>query len=329
MRYLTLGVRQFVSVLLAGVIAAAGGCQRSPSALTPVTIAQYGHVLLYLPLYIAKTKGYFAEQGLKVEIVSTGGDEKTFAAVASGSAQYGVADPVFTAIARQQGGGGKVIASLVNGVPFWGVTFRADLAAIRDPSDFAGLRIATYPAPSTNYAVMEDTLRRNKVSNATIVQGSLGSLLAMLKADKADIAVEIEPTVSMAVANGARVVYSVPKRMSEFAFTGLTTSDRQLAANPKQAEKVVRALARALASIHSDFEGALAVAKGEFPEVPADELRAALSRLVDDNVIPTSLILSETAWRNAIELRRSLGDIRGVAPFGENVDMRFVAQAAQ
>src|SRR5688572_15824290 len=63
-----------------------------PGNLEKVTVAQFGDFFLYLPLYVAKDKGFFAQQGLDVGIVNTGGDDKTFAAVMSGDAQFGVAD---------------------------------------------------------------------------------------------------------------------------------------------------------------------------------------------------------------------------------------------
>ncbi len=311
------------------------GCQKSETptaapAPTKVTIAQFGHVFLYLPLYVAKEKGFFAEQGLDVTLVSTGGDDKTFAAVASGSAQFGVADPVFTAIAREQGKGGKVIASLVNGVPFWGVTYRKDVSPIDSPAGFAGLRIATYPSPSTNYAVMANALKQASATDkATIVQGAFGTLLALLKADKADVAMELEPVASIAVKDGARVIYSAARRFNDFAFTGITTTDERLANDPKQAQAVVTAIAKSLAWIHADFEGALAVARSEFSDVPEDVLRNGLRRLIDDRVIPTSVVLGESSWNNAVELRRSLGEIKGSASFAENVDMRLAKLASQ
>ena len=89
--------------------------------LTKIKVAQFADVFLYMPLYIAKDKGFFEQQGLDVEIVSTGGDDKTYAAVIGGDAQFGIADPTFVAIARTKGQGGQVVASIVNGVPFWGV----------------------------------------------------------------------------------------------------------------------------------------------------------------------------------------------------------------
>ncbi len=318
--------------LCASLLTACGESESPHVSAVPqeITIAQYGHVFLYLPLYVAKSKGYFQEQGLKVKLVSTGGDEKTFAAVASGSAQFGVADPVFTAIAREQGKGGKVIALLVNGVPFWGVTFKEELNTINEPSDFSGLRIATYPAPSTNYAVMSETLLNgtNKV-DATIIQGAFGTLLAMLQSDKADIAMELEPIASIAVSNGGRVVYSAAKKFGDFAFTGITVTDEYLADNPNQVNAVVKAIAKAMAFIQNDYEGALAIAKSEFGDVPEQALNNALKRILQDNVIPKTPILEEHSWNKSVTLRRQLGDINGPATFSDNVDMSFAKQTIE
>lgn len=51
-----------------------------------ITVAQFAHLLIYYPIYLAKQKGYYEKNNLDVTFVSTGGDDKTFAAVSSGSA---------------------------------------------------------------------------------------------------------------------------------------------------------------------------------------------------------------------------------------------------
>jgi NitT/TauT family transport system substrate-binding protein len=215
--------------------------------LEPVTIAQFGHVFLYMPLYVAVDKGFFKEQGLDVKLTSTGGDEKTFTAVLSGNAQFGVSDPVFAAIARERGQGGKVVASIVRGVPFWVVSFDNKLKSFDNAAGFAGHRIATYTAPSTSYAVMKDILANNgHPVDAKIVQGAFGTLLAMLKTNQADMALDIEPIVSIATNQGAHIVYSPASKLGDFAFTGLTVSDAFHDKHPDQIQSAVNALAKSM-----------------------------------------------------------------------------------
>jgi NitT/TauT family transport system substrate-binding protein len=297
--------------------------------LTPVTIAQFGRVFLYMPLYVALDRGFFKEQGLDVKLVSTGGDEKTFTAVSSGNAQFGVSDPVFTAIARERGQGGKVVAGVVRGVPFWVVTFKKDIKPIDNPSGFAGHRIATYTAPSTSYAVMKDILQnKGHAVDAKIVQGAFGTLLSLMKADQADMALDLEPIVSVATHQGGHIVYSPASTLGDFAFTGLEVSDDFYKKHPDEIQGAVNALGKAMTYIHQDFEGALAVAKKEFAEVPEPVLREALKRLIDEGTIPKSPVLSKYAWNRAVALRKEIGDMKGSGDFDTNVDMKFATKAA-
>lgn len=301
-----------------------------PGKVKNITIAQFGHVFLYMPLYVAVKKGYFKDEGLEVKLVSTGGDEKTFTAVVTGNAQFGVSDPTFTAIARERGQGGKVVAGVVRGVPFWVVTFRDDIKKIDDPTGFKGLRIATYTAPSTSYAVMKRVLQNNgKPVDAKIVQGMFGTLLALLKAKQADVALDIEPIVSVATHEKGHIVYSPAKVLGDFAFTGLTVSDAYMKSNPDDIQKAVNAITRAMNFIQSDYEGAVAVAKAEFPEVKEVVIREALTHLIKEGTIPRSPVLTEKAWNNAIGLRKEIGDLKSSGSFAENVDMRFAQTAAK
>jgi NitT/TauT family transport system substrate-binding protein len=71
------------------------GKERGGSQLETVKVAQFNEFFLYMPLYLANAKGFFAEERLNIEIINTGGDDKTFAAVIGGSATFGIADPTF------------------------------------------------------------------------------------------------------------------------------------------------------------------------------------------------------------------------------------------
>lgn len=296
----------------------------TPTATVPITIAQFGHIFLYMPLYVAVDKGFFKKHGLDVKLISTGGDEKTYTAVATGNAQFGVSDPTFTAIAREHGQSGKVVAAIVRGVPFWIVTLRKDIPAMSSPEKLAGYRCASFTAPSTSYAVMKSTLKQGGADKATIVQGAFGTLPALLQSKRADVAIEIEPTVSIIVEQGGHVVYSPQKSVGDFAFTGLEISDKYAKEHPEQVKACVAALKEAMTYIHDDFEGSVAVAEKEFPDVKPSVVRDALSRLRDSGTIPTTPELPKSAWDAAIALRHELGDLKDPGTYAENVDMGYL-----
>jgi len=130
----------------------------SQSAPQDITICQFAKVFVYMPLYVAVEKGFFSQEGLNVKLINGGGDDKTFAAVASGQAQFGVADPTFAAIAREKGQPGLVVASVVAGAPFWGVTKKDSIGTISNAAQLKNLRIATgegpaLPAPTRAIAI--------------------------------------------------------------------------------------------------------------------------------------------------------------------------------
>lgn len=308
----------------------ASPAEAQQAKLKPITIAQFGHVFLYMPLYVAVRRGFFKDEGLDVKLVSTGGDEKTFTAVITGNAQFGVSDPTFTAIARERGQGGKVVAGIVRGVPFWVVTFKKDIQKFDKPEGFKGHRIATYTAPSTSYAVMKKILQNGgKKVDAKIVQGAFGTLLALVKANQAEMALDIEPIVSVATGEGAKIVYSPASVLGDFAFTGLTVSDDYMRKNPQDVQKAVNAIARAMDFIQKDYEGAVKVACADFPEVKESVVREALKRLIKEGTIPKTPLLPEKAWNNAIALRKEIGDLKSAGAFKDNVDMSFAEKVKQ
>lgn len=296
----------------------------SASPVVPITIAQFGHVFLYMPLYVAQRKGFFKRHGLDVKLVSTGGDEKTFTAVATGNAQFGVSDPTFVAIAREHGQKGRVVAAVVRGVPFWIVALKKDIGVVTKPEEFEGRRCASFTAPSTSYAVMKKILADGQTKKATIVQGAFGTLPALLKSDQADLALEIEPTVSILVGEGGHVVYSPKDVLGDFAFTGLEVSDKFAAEHPEQIKACVGALKDAMDYIHQDFDGAVEVAKQEFPDVKPEIVKDALARLRDSGTIPKSPMLPKAAWDSAIAMRKDLGDLKSAGSYEENVDMSYL-----
>jgi NitT/TauT family transport system substrate-binding protein len=314
-----------VSVAALALFLATRGSPRPPQQR--VVIAQFGDVFLYAPLYVAIDNGYFTEQGLEASLVSTGGDEKTWAAVMSGNASFGIADPTFVAVSGARGNPGIVVATLIPRVPFWGITFRTDVN-VAQPSDLKPWKVATFPSPSTAY-----TLQRRMFENAglkpSIREGAFGTLITMAKSGEADIALELEPNVTTATQQGARVVYGLQELYGPLAITGLTTTPELIKSNPAMVQKVVCALQQALSLIHTNPDRALDILVARFPEIDRNVAKAALARSIEAGVLPKTTVTSPESWSNAIDLRIAVGDLKEPAPFLMFVNNSFAQQAAE
>lgn len=306
-------------------------CQRQTTATggTPITICQYGDLLIYLPLYIAQDQGFFSQEGLDVKFINGGGDDKTYAAVASGAAQFGVSDPTFTAIAREKGQPGVVVGTVVAGATYWGVTWDDKIKPTKSVTGLKDLRIATYEAPSTNYALMAKSLKENGagMGKARIVQGSYGGLLAMLKAGHADVAMELEPVASIAVKQGAHIVFSYPEMYGPFMLTGIYVLESYRDQHEREVQGVVNAIERAMQFAHADKQAAIKVAQRKFPEVSQDVIESAVTRMVDESTLPKHVSMDPEGWKNTVKVRAELGDLKNPAVADQTLDSRFAARA--
>ena len=91
-KYSPLLTASMAGVLLIGCLAAAG-CGGSDSTasgdLIKVTLNEVAHSIFYAPQYVAIEKGYFAEEGIELDLVTGFGADKTMTAVLSGEADIG------------------------------------------------------------------------------------------------------------------------------------------------------------------------------------------------------------------------------------------------
>lgn len=293
------------------------GCNNSSNKKkeekTKVVISQAFQHLLYIGLYVAKDKGFFAKEGLDVTINTAGGDAQAFSALTSGKADFAQGDPAFVAIAYEQGWEGRVVAMAVDRVAIWGVTFDQSIEPFTDPIGFKGKTVATYPEPNTSYVVQKQlALKAGLVigKDTKILQVPFGTELSTLKNKQADIAQTIEPNVSMVEEEGGKVVFSYPKAWGPLAFTGLMTSKKLIDENPALVKKVVNAYEKALQYIQHNFEGTMEVARQELPNLDDKIIRKALHRLINSGSIPAHTTVKEESWNKLLQIRIDVGDLK-------------------
>lgn len=71
--------------------------------LSKVTLNEVAHSVFYAPQYVAIEKGYFAEEGLNLTLVTGFGADKTMTAVISGEADIGFMGAEASVYAYQEG----------------------------------------------------------------------------------------------------------------------------------------------------------------------------------------------------------------------------------
>ena len=61
--------------------------------LTRVRLSEVTHSVFYAPQYVAMSQGFFADEGLDIDLSNGGGADKVMTAVVSGGADIGLAGP--------------------------------------------------------------------------------------------------------------------------------------------------------------------------------------------------------------------------------------------
>jgi NitT/TauT family transport system substrate-binding protein len=85
-KWLTAG---FLILVLAGTLLFSGCSKTEEESAVKVTLNEVAHSIFYAPQYVAIEEGYFAEEGLDLELVNGYGADKTMTAVLSGEADIG------------------------------------------------------------------------------------------------------------------------------------------------------------------------------------------------------------------------------------------------
>src|SRR5437588_635084 len=129
-----------------------------------VTLSQAFQSMLYLPLYVAIDEGFFSQQGLDLTKETAGAPTVALSAVISGSAQFSIHGPEWTAIAASKGAPVDIIANVVNGAAVWIAT--APDFKFADIKDIKGQKVVTGLMPTTSTSLFMKLLKENGMEMA-------------------------------------------------------------------------------------------------------------------------------------------------------------------
>lgn len=94
-------MKKILIFILLGLSLVFTGCKRKNTK--EIVIAEVTHSIFYAPQYVAITKGFFEEEGLKVSYVTTPGADKVMAALISGDCHIGLAGAEATIYVYNEG----------------------------------------------------------------------------------------------------------------------------------------------------------------------------------------------------------------------------------
>jgi len=330
-------VRCNAIILLALVTAWVVGC--SGGAVPVDHPLRIGWVLAMAnaPAMIAEKKGFFAEQGLPIQLIAFSDGPLLQQALASGEldAAYVGAPPMYQWFAH--GFDSRILAKVNSGQAAV-ITHDSMIAAL---GDLRGRRLAGVARGSGMDVLLRGYVLKQAAAldpdrDLTVVPMQVGNMNAALDSHAVDAAFSWETFVSQAVLRGsARVLYDVNQDLPGFPWYVVMAPTRTLTARPGDMVKLLRAHHLAVRFLNEHREEADGLIAEAFS-------LAAITRS-DGVVIPVGAIVSEArkrlAWSDRLEpadlsfIQRligysvNLGYIAGPLQVESIVDLSFQRQA--
>jgi NitT/TauT family transport system substrate-binding protein len=303
-----------------------------PAPAKDIVIAEPVHGAGFLPVYVAKDKGYFKDEGLDVAIDTMDGGAM-IPAVVSGQAFALTASVDRNAMAKVSG---KIVKAVVNLDQRANIYFMARTDLMPVTTDLAtflrGKRIAVGVYGGTPNSMLRYLLATKwhlePGKDVTIVETTSSPLiLAAVAAKQADVGTNSEPFIMQGIHQGVwgEPIYAA-KDLGPYADTALSVSGDTIRNDPETVHGFVRAMVRALVYANAHKDEMLDFAKKEFPTAPADGLTASLDRIYKDNIYSNDGFIPPEAWALGNAVVKEGGVLKADVPYDDVVDMQFVNQ---
>jgi NitT/TauT family transport system substrate-binding protein len=285
------------------------------------------------PWFLARDRGYFAAEGLDVEILEGTGSATTARVVAAGSVTFGLVD------------GGVIIRSVGTGIPIkavLGVWQTSASAAIvrRDsgmtkPKDLEGKTLSTGTGSATaqlfpgwmkvNGADADKVTLRvlpPPAENTAFIQGQVAGVLTFITGSLLNIR--------------AAGVDAVPIKYSDFKFnipsSSLVANAVTIRDHPELVRSFVRAAAKGMADMLKEPGAALEALLKAVPDLAPTRDIVAKSLEVGNALVPTKRTegkpvgwMADEDWQEAIALLKDYGGLTEV-PKLEDVVVNFIPE---
>ena len=318
----------------------------APVELTEITIMLGGHAMSWAPTYIAEAMGYFEEEGVSAEIVSSPeGAPAAIAAVVSQS--------VFMA---ESGAAGQ-IAAIIEGAPVkWAIVSANGLAPELcaspewlaekgiDESSPLEDKLAALPGSRLNVFQPGDNLEQvyrflwavyelgNIDTDGTEILSlsNIAGSLAALAQGSVDVIASTPPGCSQAEAQGIGETFLRPMAEVEAlrvipASVGMI-NNADIEARPELVKAVIRALYRGNQLLIDDPEAAREILRAQFADTSEEDFEAIWQEQLAVRV-PETMVIGQEQWDAFVEFRELQGSDVGDVTYEDAVLVDLTEEA--
>ncbi|HJD04733.1 MAG TPA: ABC transporter substrate-binding protein [Candidatus Mediterraneibacter caccogallinarum] len=309
--------------------------QKEETGLTEVTLNEVAHSIFYAPMYAAVEEGYFAEEGIDLDLVCGFGADKTMTAVISGEADIGFMGSEASIYTYNEGATDYV-------VNFAQLTQRAGnfLVAREEMPDFRwedlkGSVVLGGRKGGMPEMVFEYILKQNGIDPETDLEINqnidFGSTAAAFAEGQGEFTVEFEPGATTLESEGkGYVVASLGEDSGYVPYTAFSAKKSFIEENPEIIQGFTNALQKGMDYVQTHSPEEIAeVIEPQFPETDLETITTIVTRYYDQDTWKSNLIFEESSFDLLQDILESAGELAMRAPYEDLVTTEFAARAAQ
>ena len=307
--------------------------QTEPDAVT-LELHEVTRSVFYAPQYIAMSLGYFEEEGLHVEITTSGGSEKAMTALLAGDADLCLAGPETGVYVMNEG---KEDHPVIVGQ----LTKRdGSFLIAREPSDrfswddlkgktIIGGRAGGMPIMTLRWVMAQNGLIDGE--NCTIIDSIQFNLMAgAFESGEGDYVTLFEPTATeFQNAGKGFIVANIGLESGEVPYTCYFASQKMIETHPERIEAFLRAIYRAQQWIEtaSDEDAAKAM-QPYFPDASLESLKAVVKSYRETDSWKKDPVMEEADYERLLSVIDFNGELSGRPDFSALVNNDFAKKVS-
>ncbi|MBG9445928.1 ABC transporter substrate-binding protein [Cytobacillus firmus] len=280
-----------------------------------VRIAEVTRSIFYAPQYVALEKGFFEEEGLKVELTTTAGGDKTMTALLSDSADIALVGSETSIYVSAQGSNDPVInfAQLTQTDGTFLVSrnkidnFSWDML---EGKTFLGQRKGGMPQMAGEFVLKKHGIDPHQ--DLDLIQNiDYANIAPAFASGTGEFVQLFEPTASVFEKEGkGYIVASFGTESGHIPYTTFMTKQSYIDENKETVEKFTRAIYKAQQWVeqHSSKETAEAI-QGYFDNTELEIIEMVVDRYKSQGSFATDPILDTEEWDNLQNIMEEAGEL--------------------
>jgi NitT/TauT family transport system substrate-binding protein len=310
------------------------GC-KSSSGLTELTLNEVAHSIFYAPMYVAFEKGYFEDEGLKVNLVNGLGADKTMTALLSGDCDIGFMGAEASIYVYNEGAEDYV-------VNFAQLTQRAGnfLVSRNLTEDFKwnnvkGKTVIGGRAGGMPQMVFEYILKKQGLdpkTDLTIIQNiDFGLTSQAFSSGQADYTIEFEPAATALELEGVgKVVASLGVESGKVPYTSFSVKKSYLEKNKDVIQSFTNAVQKGIDYVATHTPEEIAeVIQPQFAETEREKLVKIVTRYYEQDTWKDNLVFEEGSLTLLQDILEDAGELTKRVTYEDVVTTEFAKKAAK